>query len=209
MSLLTHHTAGVLEVGVDEAGRGPLFGRVYAGAVIWPNDLETPIVKDSKKYTKTIDREKAYDFVIDHAIAYGIAYVEPEDIDSTNIYKAVMKAMHDAIHNTYVNPQHILVDGNSFKPYMDQYGDSPRYTTVITGDNTYLSIAAGSVLAKVSHDRYINDMCQKYPILDKYDLRNNKGYGSPKHMDAIKKYGITQFHRQSFKCCHDVPIMYI
>lgn len=209
MALLTFQTEGVIEVGVDEAGRGPIFGRVYAGAVIWPHDLTTNIVKDSKKYTKTIDREKAYDFVIDNAIAYGIAYVEPEEIDGSNIYKAVMKAMHNAIRNTFVNPQHILVDGNSFKPYMDQYGDTPSFTTVIQGDNTYYSIAAGSVLAKVSHDWYINEMCQKYPVLEKYDLKNNKGYGSSKHMDAIKKYGITQFHRQSFKCCCDLPITYI
>jgi ribonuclease HII len=206
MSLLLYHTPNVIEVGVDEAGRGPLIGRVYAGAVIWPADLQTNLVKDSKKYTKISDRENAYNFIIENAIAYGIGYVEPEDIDGTNIYKAVMKAMHGAIKNTYINPQHILVDGNSFKPYMDQYGDYPQFTTVIGGDNKYYSIAAGSVLAKVEHDRYISDLCDRYPILDRYDLRNNKGYGSPKHMEAIQKYGITQFHRQSFKCCQDVPI---
>jgi ribonuclease HII len=199
----------LLEVGVDEAGRGPLIGRVYAGAVVWPHDLISPCVKDSKKYGKPSDRERAYDYIIEHAIAWGVSYVEPEEIDDTNIYKAVMKAMHGAIKNTYIDPEHILVDGNSFKPYLDTYGGTPNFTTVIGGDNTYYSIAAGSVLAKVEHDRYIIDLCERYPILDCYDLRNNKGYGAPKHLEAIKKYGITQFHRQSFKCCQDVPIVHI
>uniref|UniRef100_A0A6C0BM25 Ribonuclease HII n=1 Tax=viral metagenome TaxID=1070528 RepID=A0A6C0BM25_9ZZZZ len=209
MSLLPYHTEGLLEVGVDEAGRGPLIGRVYAGAVIWPNDLTTTVVKDSKKYTKTADREKAYDYVVDHAIAYGVAYAEPEEIDSLGIFKAVMQTMHRAIRNTGVNPEQILVDGNHFQPFMDQYGETPQFTTVIGGDNKYLSIAAGSVLAKVEHDRYIADLLLKYPVLERYDLKNNKGYGAPKHMEAIQKYGITQFHRQSFKCCHDAPIVYI
>jgi ribonuclease HII len=209
MTLLTYHTEDIIEIGVDEAGRGPLFGRVYAGAVVWPKSLVTDIVKDSKKYAKTSERETAYDFIIENAVAYGVAYVEPEDIDESNIYKAVMKAMHLAIKNTYINPHHILVDGNSFKPYVDQYGDNPQFTTVIGGDNKYYSIAAGSVLAKVEHDRYINDMCDRYPILEKYDLRSNKGYGTARHMEAIQKNGITQYHRQSFKCCQNVPMIYI
>lgn len=209
MSLLPFHSEDVIEVGVDEAGRGPLFGRVYVGAVIWPKDLVTSLVKDSKKYTKISERERAYDFILEHAVAYGIAYVEAEEIDQLNIFKAVMKGMHQAIRNTHINPDHILVDGNSFTLYTDQYGDQPPYTTVIGGDNKYYSIAAGSVLAKVAHDRYITEMCDRYPILDRYDLRNNKGYGSPKHMEAIQKYGITQFHRQSFKCCQNMPLIYI
>lgn len=208
-SLLPFHTENAIEIGVDEAGRGPLFGRVYAGAVIWPADLVTPIVKDSKKYNNLTNRELAYDFIIENAIAYGIGYVEPEDIDNTNIYQAVMKAMHMAIRDTYINPEHILVDGTHFKPFMDQLGECPRFTTVIGGDNTYISIAAGSVLAKVEHDRYIVDMCRRYPLLERYDLMKNKGYGAPKHLDAINQYGITQFHRRSFKCCNDVPIVYI
>lgn len=209
MSLLPFHSKDSLEVGVDEAGRGPIIGRVYAGAVIWPSELVTPIVKDSKKYTKISDREHAYNFIIENAIAYGVAYVEPEEIDSLGIYKAVMKAMHNAIRNTNINPEHILVDGNHFQPYTDQYDDCPQFTTVIGGDNTYCSIAAGSVLAKVEHDRYISDLCDRYPILEKYDLRRNKGYGTATHMEAIKKYGVTQFHRQSFKCCNGLPIVYI
>ena len=209
MNLLPYHTKEVLEVGVDEAGRGPLLGRVYAAAVIWPEDLINPIVKDSKKYTKVSDRENAYNYIIENAIAYGVGYVESEDIDKINIYKAVMQAMHQAIKNTYINPQHILVDGNSFKPFVDQYGDYTNYTTVVSGDNKYYSIAAASVLAKVEHDRYINDLCNTHPLLERYDLRKNNGYGTDKHMKAIKQYGITQFHRKSFKCCQNLPLQYV
>jgi ribonuclease HII len=209
MSLIPYHTDNVIEMGVDEAGRGPLIGRVYAGAVIWPKDLISPLVKDSKKYNKTSERERAYDYIIEHAIAYGVGYVEPEEIDQIGIYKAVMKAMHTALRNTYVNPDHILVDGNNFQPFTDQFGDFPKFTTVIGGDNKYYSIAAGSVLAKVEHDRYIEDLCLHYPYLDRYDLKNNKGYGAPKHLKAIEEYGITQFHRQSFKSCQNTPIIYI
>lgn len=209
MSLLPYHTKDLLEVGVDEAGRGPIIGRVYAGAVIWPNDLTTTIIKDSKKYNKICDREKAYDYIVENAIAYGVGFVEPEEIDSLGIYKSVIKAMHVAIQKTYINPDHILVDGNHFQPFSDQYDTFPSFTTVIGGDNTYISIAAGSVLAKVEHDRYINHLCNQYPILEKYDLRNNKGYGTQSHMLAIQKYGVTQFHRQSFKSCTNLPIIYI
>src|SRR5438876_1094048 len=105
MSLLTYHTDGLLEVGVDECARGCIWGRTYAGAVIWPKDLVTPLVKDSKKYTKILDREKAYEFIIENAIAYGVAYIEADEIDETNIYKAVMNAMHQAIRNSHINPQ--------------------------------------------------------------------------------------------------------
>jgi ribonuclease HII len=203
--LLLYHTPDTLEVGVDEAGRGPLFGRVYAGAVYWPKDLQSPLIKDSKKYTKESEREKAFDFIIEHALAWGIAYVEPEEIDKIGIQKAVMRAMHGAIRDTCINPDHILVDGDRFEPFLDNDDEYPKYNTVVAGDNTYYSIAAGSVLAKVSHDRYIADLCDKYPCLDRYELRGNKGYGSARHIEAIRKYGITQFHRQSFSKCNNMP----
>jgi ribonuclease HII len=202
-SLLPYNTEGILEVGVDEAGRGPLLGRVYAGAVIWPNDLISPLVKDSKKYKNASEREKAYAFIVQNVVAYGVGYVESEDIDHLNIYRAVNIAMHRAIQNTHIAPQHILVDGNSFKPFLDHKGNYPCFTTIIGGDNKYYSIAAASVLAKVEHDRYINGLCDKFPILERYGLRSNMGYGSSTHMEALKEYGITQFHRRSFKCCTD------
>lgn len=211
MPLLTHHNedCNLIEVGVDEAGRGPLFGRLYCAAVIWPRDVHSSLVKDSKKFSKASDREKAAEFVKQNAIAYGIAYVEPEDIDKINIYQAVMLGMHDAIRDTYINPDHILADGNKFKAFTDDNGEYCNYTTVVGGDNKYYSIAAASILAKTAHDNYIKEMCDKYPILDRYDLRNNQGYGSSTHMEAIKQYGITQYHRRSFKPCQEVPIQYI
>jgi len=199
----------VIEVGVDEAGRGPLIGRVYAAAVIWPPELKTPLVRDSKKYSKKSEREQAYEFIIENAIAYGIAYVEPEEIDRINIYKAVMASMHTAIRNTNINPDHILVDGNSFKPYIDQWDDNPGFTTVVQGDSKYYSIAAASVLAKVEHDRYITQLCQSHPALLKYDLLSNMGYGTTRHMEAIRQYGVTQFHRRSFACCRDLPVIHV
>ena len=134
--------------------------------MIWPNDLVTPLVRDSKKYTRAAEREQAYEYILEHAIAYGVAYAEPEDIDTINIYQAVMSAMHQALRNTSINPQHILVHGDKFRPFQDQKtSDFTSFTTVISGDNTYYSIAAASVLAKVEHDRYIRDMCYRYPDL--------------------------------------------
>ena len=209
MSLLTYHTPDIIEVGVDEAGRGPLFGRLYCAAVIWPQELTTPLIKDSKKYTKVADRELAAEFVKDHAIAYGISYVDADQIDQINIFKATMLAMHEAIRQTHIDPDHILVDGNTFKPFADSHGDNPKFTTVVQGDGKYLSIAAASVLAKTAHDAYIKDTCLRYPILNRYDIQHNMGYGAPKHLEAIKLYGITQYHRQSFKCCTGQPITYI
>lgn len=206
MSLLKYHTENVLEMGVDEAGRGPIFGRVYAAAVIWPKDLETNLVKDSKKYKKAEERQTAYDYIMDNCVGYGIGFVEAEEIDKINIYQAVIKSMHMAINDTNINVDHILVDGNSFKPYEDQHGEYTSYTTVIGGDDKYLSIAAASVLAKVEHDLYIKEMCDQYPLLNIYDLRKNNGYGTAKHLDAIKEHGISQFHRKSFKCCANLTI---
>lgn len=207
--LETYNKPGIIEVGIDEAGRGPAFGRVYAGAVIWPSDLVTPLVKDSKKFRNMEDREKSYDFIVENAIAYGIGYSENWEIDKYGIGKAVMFAMHRAISDTKINPDHLLVDGNYFIPYCDQNENYPQFTTVISGDDRYYSIAAASIIAKVEHDRYIIDMCQRYPILNRYELRKNKGYGSRAHLEAVQKYGITQYHRKSFKCCHGVPIQNI
>lgn len=209
MPLASYHKEDIIEVGVDEAGRGPIFGRVYAGAVIWPKGLEAPNIKDSKKFKNATEREKAYEFIIENAIAYGISYMDADEIDSINIYQAVMNSMHQAIRNTYINPQHVLVDGNKFKPFTDQNDNIVPYTTVVKGDDKYYSIAAASILAKVEHDRYINDMCNRYPILERYGLRSNMGYGTADHMNAIKTYGITQYHRKSYKCCTHLQIQNI
>lgn len=205
MTLQSYHTENVIEVGVDEAGRGPLIGRVYAGAVIWPVGLTSPLIKDSKKYKNAAEREKAYEFVIENAIAYGISYIEPEEIDQINILQSSIKAMHQAIRETYINPQHIIADGNKFKLFNDQNDNAVSFTTVIKGDDKYYSIAAASILAKVAHDRYINELCDKYPNLEKYGLRTNMGYGTAEHLAAIANYGVTKFHRLSFASCKNQP----
>ncbi len=191
-----------LEVGLDEAGRGPLFGRVYVAAVILPHEnLDMNLIKDSKKLSER-KRLMAFDYIKDIAIDYSIKYKDVPYIDKHNIFEANYKAMHEAVDELLVRPEHILVDGNYFKIYMDKNGDYISHTTVVKGDDKYMSIAAASILAKVSRDNYILDLCDKYPKLDEmYGIKSNKGYGSKQHMKGLETYGITKWHRTSFKCC--------
>lgn len=200
--LKTFHTDNrTLEVGVDEAGRGALIGRVYAAAVIWDPSIKSDLVRDSKKFKNHDDRMKAYDFVREHCLTYGVGYAEPEEIDQINILQATMNAMHRAIDDCYVVPQHILVDGTHFKIYEDDNDEIIDYTTVISGDDTYYSIAAASIIAKVERDLYVQKLCDDQTDLDLYDLRHNKGYGARKHLEAIHHWGITPYHRKSFGIC--------
>ena len=189
----------IIEVGLDEVARGCMFGRVYTAAVIWPEDfVEEPnfIIKDSKKLSKK-KREELYYYIIDNAVDWNVTYMEPEVIDKINILQATLKSMHINLDNLMIDVDHILVDGTNF----NKYSNIP-YTCVEKGDNKYYSIAAASILAKVEHDWYIEELCKKNPELnEKYDLLNNMGYGTKKHMESIKKYGTTQFHRKSFGIC--------
>ena len=190
-----------LEIGVDEAGRGPLFGRVYAGAVIWPPGLTTPLVKDSKKLSERALTE-AYYFIINNAVAYGIAYANEDEIDELNILNATINTMHRAIRQCKLIPDSILVDGNQFHIYSDKDDKPINYATVTKGDDNYYSIAAASILAKYTRDQYIYKLCDQYPELEeRYNLRRNKGYGAKAHMEGIKKHGITMFHRKTFGIC--------
>lgn len=188
---------GVMECGTDEAGLGPLFGPAYAAAVYMSPETKHPLIQDSKKLTR---RQKliAYDFIREEALGYGIAKVEPDEIDVINIKQAGVKAMHKAIDNSFIAPDHIIVDGNYFKFYLDKTGEQVSHTCVVDGDALYKSVAAASILAKVSHDREIQKLCDDYPDLEKYGLRSNMGYGSKQHCDAIEQYGVTQFHRKTF-----------
>ena len=199
-----------LEVGLDEAGRGPLFGRVYVGGVILPpndNLFNYSLIKDSKKLSEK-NRQIAYDYIKDNAIDWVIHYKDEKYIDKHNIFAANYTAMHEAVDKLLVRPEHILVDGNYFKPYCDSNKDYISHTTVIKGDNMYTSIAAASILAKVERDNYIQELCDKYPKLDEYyGLRSNKGYGSQKHMEGIKKYGISPWHRKTFGICKNSKII--
>ena len=208
--LKTYYKENTLEAGLDEAGRGPLFGRVYTAAVILnPNDdYNFDLIKDSKKLSER-KRLIAFDYIKENAIDYSIHYNDEKTIDKINILQATYNSMHKALDNLSTVPEFILVDGNYFIPYLnlntEEYVD---YVCVKSGDNTYASIAAASILAKVSRDKYIIDLCDKYPQLDEYySIKSNKGYGAKKHMDGIKQYGVTEWHRKSFSPCDKYDVI--
>ena len=177
-----------LIAGVDEAGRGPLAGPVCAAAVILPKDLIIEGVNDSKKLTEK-KRDLLFDEIKEKAIAYSIQFVYPDIIDEINIRQASHKAMADAVENLGIAPQHILIDGNDNIPF-----DLP-YTYIVKGDAKSQTIAAASILAKVSRDRLMVEIDKEYP---EYGFAKHKGYGTKAHMEAIQKFGVTKVHRQSF-----------
>lgn len=203
--LLPYQKEDILEVGIDEAGRGCLFGRVYIAGVILPNNIselcdeENIVLKDSKKMTKK-NKEIAKEFIERVAIDYSIVYKENDYIDKYNIFESTYNSMHEVIDKLIIKPEKILVDGNYFRKYYYE-GKEIEHECIIEGDNTYMSIAAASILAKTYKDKYIEDIVNKYPDLKKYDLLNNSGYGTQNHLDAIKIYGISKFHRKSFGIC--------
>lgn len=189
-----------IEVAIDEVARGCLFGRLYSAAVIWPIDFDNTKynINDSKKLSKK-KREELYDVIINNAIDWNVNFIEHDEIDKLNILQANMKSMHKNVDNLTLDIDHILVDGNYFKQYKNI-----EHTCVIKGDSKYCSIAAASILAKVSHDRYITELCNTYPDLqEKYDLLNNMGYPTKKHIEGIKKHGISKFHRKSYGICNN------
>ena len=208
----------IIEIGVDEVGRGPMFGRVYCAAVILPKDnYKHELMKDSKKFTSKKKLHETADYIKANCLSYSIEYEEHDNIDKFNIKQATYTAMHKAIKNIITKDNsktyNILVDGNDFKPltYFDSNSESINEITsicVIGGDNIYSSIAAASILAKVERDNYILDLCKIYPKLDEYyDLSKNKGYGTANHMKGIKEYGITKWHRRSFGICKNAEII--
>jgi ribonuclease HII len=188
MNLRPYLDANNIEVGIDEAGRGCLAGPVVSAAVILPKDFDHPIVRDSKKLSEK-KRKEAYKIIVENALNYSVSLVLPETIDKLNILQATMLSMHNCLD--YMEGfNHILVDGN----YFNKYKDIP-HTCVIKGDNTYYSIAAASILAKVSRDEYMKQLHNEFP---KYKWESNKGYGSEEHINMIKEIGITEHHRKSF-----------
>ena len=202
-ALKLFHTKNTIEVGLDEAGRGCLMGRVYAAAVILPNEFPDDVykqIKDSKKLTEKT-RYALKDYIEATAISFGIGFVDEKYIDTHNIYNATMKAMHIALDNVNLQVDRLLVDGNTFKPYFDNFDNYPPYSCIIKGDSEYLSIASASILAKCYHDSYIKDVVLPNQTNDKYGWLNNKGYGTQAHLNAINEYGITDYHRKSFKPC--------
>ena len=174
--------------GVDEVGRGPLIGSVVAACVILPFDFALDGLTDSKKLSEK-KRDEFYKIIWDKAIAIGIGIVDEKVIDEVNIYEATKIAMKKAISDTNIKPDHVLIDA------MPLDIDVPT-TSIIKGDAKSISIAAASVIAKVTRDRMMYELDKIYPM---YGLASNKGYGTKKHIEAIKKYGITKYHRLSFK----------
>ena len=186
---------GVLEAGCDEAGRGPLAGSVFAAAVILPADFSNEVLNDSKQLTEH-QRYALREVIEREAVAWAVAEVTAEEIDRINILNAALLGMHRALSQLQVVPEHILVDGNKWKPYVPEGGlmEIPA-RTVVKGDATYMSIAAASVLAKTYRDDYMLRLHEEYPM---YRWDENKGYPTAAHYEAIRQYGITPYHRKSF-----------
>jgi len=178
------------ECGTDEAGRGCLAGPVTAAAVILPKDFENDLLNDSKQLSPT-KRDLLRPLIEKQALAFGFAHVYHDEIDQINILNASILAMQKSIEQLNPQPDFIIVDGNKFKPYK-----AINYQTIIKGDSKYLSIAAASVLAKTIRDAYMEKIHEEFPM---YHWNKNKGYPTKAHREAIKKYGITKYHRKSFR----------
>ena len=178
------------EAGCDEAGRGCLAGPVYAAAVILPSDFSNDRLNDSKQLTEK-QRYQLRDVIMSEAVAYAVAKLDAPQIDEINILNASIKSMHLALDQLAVRPEFIIVDGNRFKPY-----NGVKYQTIVKGDGKYLSIAAASVLAKTFRDDFMIQIDREFP---QYNWAKNKGYPTADHRAAIAQYGITPYHRRSFR----------
>lgn len=223
------------EIGIDEAGRGPMFGRLYVAGVVLPKDstMNTTNIYDSKKISKK-QLPCVYDYIIQNALAYHITHISASTIDTINIREAVMQGMqtcareiirqlenktsnektHDNEDGNAKEKYFLMIDGNDFVPYHHTFADNSSkrisYETYCQGDNRYANIAAASILAKVSRDNYIIDLCKKHPVLiSRYSMDTHMGYGTKKHLDAIKTHGITQFHRKTYGICKEANLNYL
>ena len=188
--LLLNHSNFKLECGTDEAGRGCLAGPVTAAAVILPSVFENSLLNDSKQLSES-KREFLKPIIELEALCFSVAHVFEEDIDKINILNASILAMHKAVNGLKTIPEFIIVDGNRFKPFQ-----SIPFETIIKGDGKYLSIAAASILAKTYRDAYMESIHEEFPM---YNWKQNKGYPTIEHREAIRKYGITKYHRKSFR----------
>ena len=188
--LLLNHSNYKLECGTDEAGRGCLAGPVTAAAVILPDNFKNSILNDSKQISEK-KRFLLKPIIEKKALSFNVAHVFQEEIDSINILNASILAMHKSIELLKPQPEFIIIDGNKFKPY-----NNIPFETIVKGDGKYLSIAAASILAKTYRDLYMEKIHQEFPM---YNWKQNKGYPTKEHRAAIKKYGITKYHRKSFR----------
>jgi ribonuclease HII len=226
------HEQGTIEIGADEAGRGPMLGRVYSGAVVLPKDdsFDHFKMKDSKKFTSKNSKkiQEVAEYIKQNAVAWAVEYEDEKVIDEINILQATQSAMHKAIKSVIGQLQKtdvlekktdvldpnfnnllLLIDGNYFKQLTILNKGKTKlvtvnYETVEGGDNKFTAIAAASILAKVERDNYIDELCKENPeLIERYGIDSNKGYGSKKHMDGIKTYGITKWHRRTFGICKE------
>ena len=184
------HTAGVIEAGCDEAGRGCLAGPVFAAAVILPEGFQHPLLRDSKKMTAPM-REEANALIREIAVSWATGYADPEEIDRINILNASFLAMHRAISQLALVPESLLIDGNRFKPFREI-----PFHCIVKGDGIYASIAAASILAKTGRDEYMRDQSRHFPH---YGWDQNKGYPTEAHREAIRELGPSPLHRMSFR----------
>ncbi|SDI40451.1 ribonuclease HII [Winogradskyella thalassocola] len=190
MALKIQFSTFNLECGTDEAGRGCLAGPVTAAAVILPLSYKNKLLNDSKQLSKK-NRILLKPMIEDLSISYGVQHIFESEIDTINILNASIKAMHGAISQLKTIPEYIIVDGNRFKPFEDI-----PHSTIVKGDSKFMSIAAASVLAKTYRDNYMEKIHEEFPM---YNWKQNKGYPTKEHRAAIKKYGITKYHRKSFR----------
>jgi len=180
----------ILECGTDEAGRGCLAGPVTAAAILLPEKFELDLLNDSKQLSEKT-REKLRPLIEDMAISFSVTHIEPIVIDKINILNASIKAMQECIVRLNPTPLYIIIDGNRFKPI-----NNIPYSTIVKGDSKYMSIAAASVLAKTYRDEYMAKIHEEFPM---YNWKQNKGYPTKEHREAIRKYGTTKYHRMSFR----------
>lgn len=195
--LLTYYKENVVEAGCDEAGRGCLAGPVFAAAVVLPADFQNELLNDSKQLTEK-QRYSLRPIIEEQAIAWAVGIVSAQEIDKINILNASILAMHRALDKLTIRPEHLIIDGNRFKPY-----DNVPYQCVVKGDGKYMSIAAASILAKTYRDDYMNSIAQDYPM---YQWTKNKGYPTKAHRAAIKEFGPCEHHRMSFTLLEDTQL---
>lgn len=187
--LLNFLDPDLIEAGCDEAGRGPLAGPVFSASVILPKDFHHPLLNDSKKMSEK-SRNILREIIEKEALSWAVERVDAEEIDNLNILNASITGMQRAVRRLSVKPELLLIDGNRFKPF-----DDYKYQCIVKGDAKFTSIAAASVLAKTWRDEYMRDLALKYP---EYGWDRNMGYPTREHIEAIRKFGYTPFHRKSF-----------
>ena len=196
----------LIEAGVDEVARGCLAGPVVAASVILPKELDDDYkfvykdLKDSKKLSKK-KREYLKDIIEELALDFAVSFVDNDKIDEVNILNASQLAMRQSIKKLNIKPEFLLIDGNYFQPYLDENGNIIPYECFIKGDSKFKAISCASILAKVYHDNYIEDLVEKNKELEKYGWCSNMCYGTQTHIEAIKNYGLSKYHRKTFGLC--------